>query len=281
VISLKIKTYKEGDEAELVDLFNERFKHFIGHLPKTVNFWRWCYLERPDVSPEGIFIAERANRFVGYAVVGIPKGGMHLARLYDYCFLEGDKAAALGLMRHCISFAMKNKALGIIFIPCKQDEIALELSRRLGFISRPNKYHVLTYPINDFKFYEKIFDVLNSQTEKLPSCRNTLEDLNSNLVIRLKPFKKTHYSYRSFTVQIRSGKFNLRSEETETFDAIVECDTTTFVRLLFGTIRLTKALIMRRIRISPLRKLPLVFKIFSRLSVPYPVYIPYGDWLAH
>jgi len=280
VTSLKIRTYREGDEAELTNLFNEYFKHFI-HTSKTVDFWRWCYLKRPDVSPEGIFIAERANRIIGYAVVGIPKGGMHLARLYDYCFLEGDKATALELIGHCISFARKNKALGIIFVPCKQDEIALELCRKFGFISRPNKYYVLAHLINDFKFYEKIFDVLNSQTEKLPSCRKILEDLNSNLVIRLRPFQKTLNSYRSFTIQIQSGKFNLTSGETETFDAIVECDTTTFVKLLFGTIRLTKALIMRRIRISPLWKLPLVFKIFSRLPVPYPVYIPYGEWLTH
>ena len=278
---MNIRTYREGDEVELADLFNERFKHFIGHALKTVDFWRWCYLKRPDISPEGIFIAERANRMVGYAVVGIPRGGMHLARLYDYCFLEGEKAAALDLMRHCISFARKNKALGIIFVPCRKDEIALELCRRLGFISRPNKYHVLAHPINDFKFYEKIFGVLNSQTEKLSSCGKTLEGLNSILVIHLKPFQKTPGSYRSFTIQIQNGKFNLRSEETEAPDAIVECDTTTFIRLLFGTVGLTKALIMRRIRISPFWKFPLVFKIFSRLPAPYPVYIPYGEWLTH
>lgn len=280
VVYLKIRTYEEGDDAKLVDFFNEHFKDFI-YIPKTVDSWRWGYLKRPDVSPEGIFVAEKANKIVGYAVVGIPKGGMHLARLYEYCLLEGDKAIALGLMKHCISFARKNKALGIIFVPCKQDEIFLDLYQKLGFISRPNQYYVLTYPIDDFKFYEKIFDTLNDRIEKLPSYRKTLDDSDSNFLIHLKPSHETFGSHISFTIKLQSGKFNLKPEETGTFDAIMECDTTTFVRLLIGTINLTKALITRRIRVSPLWKFSLVFKIFSRLPPPSPIYIPYGEWLTH
>ena len=277
---MKIRTYEEGDEAQIIEFYNEQYKHFI-HVPKTVDSWRWSYLERPDVSTEGIFVAESANKIVGYAVVGIPKGGMHLARLYEYCHLQDDKAAASGLMNRCIRFARKNKALGMIFVPCKQDEVAPELSQKLGFISRPNKYYVLTYPIDDFKFYKKIFDAFNDRIEKLPSHKKTLGETNSNLLMRLKPSNEAVSYSTSFIVQTQNGKFILKPEETGTFDAIIECDTTTFVKLLFGNIKLTNAFVTGRMKISPFWRFPLVSKIFSQLPPPSPVFVPYGEWLTH
>jgi putative sterol carrier protein len=280
VVCLTIRAYREGDETKVVDFFNEHFKNFI-HLPKTVDSWRWSYLKRPEVSTEGIFVVERANKIVGYAVVGIPRGGMHLARLYEYCYPEGDKAVATGLMKRCISYARRNKALGMIFVPNKLDESFLDLYQKMGFISRPNKYHVLTYPINDFQYYEKIFDALNDRIEKLPSCKKALEGSNSNFSVHLKPSHEAFDSRTSFAVQIQNGKFNVKPEETGTFDATIECDTTTFIKLIVGTVDLTRAFVTRKIKVSPVWKFSLVLGIFSKLPPPSPIYIPYGEWLTH
>ena len=51
-----IRNFVEGDEERIVKLFNEAYGNFSGYVPRTVEYWRWCCLKRPDVRKDGIFL---------------------------------------------------------------------------------------------------------------------------------------------------------------------------------------------------------------------------------
>ena len=65
-----IRTYLPGDETALVLLFNNQNATLAGFVPRTVEYWRWCCLKRPDVDEEGIIIAKKGDKIVGYCVIG-------------------------------------------------------------------------------------------------------------------------------------------------------------------------------------------------------------------
>ena len=69
-MSYSIRTFRGGDESTLAALSNEVHKQYIGFVPRTAQYWKWSYLRRPDVNPEGIFIIERSEgEVIGYGVV--------------------------------------------------------------------------------------------------------------------------------------------------------------------------------------------------------------------
>jgi len=75
VLAERMRTYREGDEAALVELWNRAFAGYGGYVPRTVLHWRWCILERPGLSPEDILVATQGDKAIGYGVLG-PKGNV-------------------------------------------------------------------------------------------------------------------------------------------------------------------------------------------------------------
>ncbi|TET62287.1 hypothetical protein E3J49_08460, partial [Candidatus Bathyarchaeota archaeon] len=67
----KIRSFEDGDENEIVQLFDRIYSDYGGFTLKTPEYWRWCCLKRPDVEKEGVFVVEDGDEnVVGYAVVG-------------------------------------------------------------------------------------------------------------------------------------------------------------------------------------------------------------------
>jgi hypothetical protein len=67
-----VRRFRDGDEEEVSRLFNEVYQVYGGFVPRTVEYWRWCCLKRPDVRPDGIFLVcdGENGKVCGYAVVG-------------------------------------------------------------------------------------------------------------------------------------------------------------------------------------------------------------------
>lgn len=64
----ELRNFVEGDEEKIVKLFNDAYARFSGYVPRTVEYWRWCCLKRPDVRKDGIFLVfdKGAGNFEGY-----------------------------------------------------------------------------------------------------------------------------------------------------------------------------------------------------------------------
>ena len=73
---LTLRTFTAGDEPALVDLWNRAHAALGGHVPRTVDYWRWCILERPGVGPEDILILAGSHGPLAYGALA--PGGMVL-----------------------------------------------------------------------------------------------------------------------------------------------------------------------------------------------------------
>ncbi|MGZ5385525.1 MAG: GNAT family N-acetyltransferase [Acidimicrobiia bacterium] len=67
-------TARRADDTDLpvlVDLFNSAFAGYAGFAERSVEDFRWRYLDRPDVGTEGVIVVEDSlPRAIGYVVVG-------------------------------------------------------------------------------------------------------------------------------------------------------------------------------------------------------------------
>lgn len=66
----QIRHYRPGDEEHLVALWNLAYARYGGYVPRTVEYWQWCLLERPGVTTQDIFILEHAADVLAYGVLG-------------------------------------------------------------------------------------------------------------------------------------------------------------------------------------------------------------------
>lgn len=120
-----LASYTPGDEAELVALWNGAHAIYGGHVPRTVESWRWCILERPGVASEDVVILRRTGAVQAYGVLG-PGGAV----------LELALAPALeGAAREAVAGAL----VAALERRCRErgdEEIAIELPRNDGPLDR-------------------------------------------------------------------------------------------------------------------------------------------------
>ena len=271
---LKTRVFKRGDEYRLAELFNEYFKDYIGYVPRTEKYWRWCFLEAPGVFPEGIFVAEKEDDIVGYAIVALTfseKTENVSAAVIDLCAISND--AHEKLLECCLNYAKENNASALSFTSAKKDESVIEIYENLGFEkikSSASAEEYIVVSVYDIPFYKVLFDSINTAALKSPTFKKRLSYFKCNLAIHLHcPYQIPSYC-QPFTIQVKKGKIDILQNEREPRkppDAVVKCDTSTFVSLLFGTAKPIKAIFTGKLRIYPLWKYILVFRFFSQL--PY------------
>ena len=68
-----IRHYRSGDEAALVALWNAAYASYAGYIPRSLQYWRWCILDRPGMSPHDVLILQDEHNqggILGYGVLG-------------------------------------------------------------------------------------------------------------------------------------------------------------------------------------------------------------------
>jgi GNAT superfamily N-acetyltransferase len=113
---MKLRTYVNGDEARLADLFN---RCFAGGIIRTETSWKWRFIDNPNFDPEAVIIAEDGGRIKGY-IAGVPRR-QHLFKGKkikivtgdDFCVSPDARGAGLAarLLRGLMTFAEKEDAL--------------------------------------------------------------------------------------------------------------------------------------------------------------------------
>lgn len=84
-MEIKYRTFQEGDESGVVNIFNSAFCKTRFCQPMTKEFWQWKYKTRPPrFIPEGIMLAEKKGIIVGSVIVTF-----HKMRFGEYEFLLG------------------------------------------------------------------------------------------------------------------------------------------------------------------------------------------------
>jgi hypothetical protein len=96
--SCTVRSFRGGDEELVVGLFNKVYAGYGGYVPRTVEYWRWCCLRRPDVDERGVFLAFDGERLCGYVVAGSS------GNIWEYCVANGQEMAARMLLSEALKY---------------------------------------------------------------------------------------------------------------------------------------------------------------------------------
>jgi hypothetical protein len=256
-----VRAYQRRDEIELVGLFNEAYRAYAGFVPRTVEYWRWSCLDRPDVENEGIAIVVHGGKIVAYAVVG------RSGNIWELCFdraHDGEVLVSLILEKAVEYLTLVGSDAVTLNLPC-QDYVAREACEKLGFSELSPDPEIVFVSVLDFERFVRLLSSANK--EKLMS-------FEEDFLIKFRDARS--WMNPVLSVRVQNGRIEIGSEDKHC-NVIIETDTSTLTSMLFGTDKPLWALLRFKLRIHPLRRLWRVFRLFSLLHVNDPWFVPRAD----
>lgn len=256
-----VRTYREGDETELVQLFNRVYEDFAGYVPRTLEYWRWCCLSRPDVETEGIVIVNDGRKIIGYGVVG--KTGNIWELCYDSAY-DGEKIVSM-ILEWAVNYVESAGGDSIVLNAPAKDHLLRDVCLRSGFAEThpPSMFlSVLDFP----KFIREILDWK----------REKLRGYDEELLIKVR--NSSSWYGGNITVKIRNGDVSVEEGVNDEPGVVVEADVPTIVSCILGTRGLLKAFFGLKLRVRPFWKFLKILKLFSLLRIKDPWFSPGADF---
>gem|GEM_PF-1376612 len=246
-----VRTYRDGDEEEILRLFEKCYGKYVGYVLRTPEYWRWCCLERPDVDARSVFLAvNRSNeRIVGYSAVG--KSG-NIWELSVNQQGDSEEIAEL-LLNEASDWLVHMEASEInLHVPI-HDEGIRAACRKLGFgeCRAPGVFvSVLDFPrlIREMAMRQK--DALKSMDGIVEFC---LKDAPTWMSSR-------------FGLRVDGGHVEI-VEEVQKPTISVETDTVTLAEMLLQKKSLLSVLIRGKVRVRPFWRFWSFLKLFSVFNV--------------
>jgi len=257
-----IRTYIQGDENDLILLFNKAYDHFAGLVPRTLEYWKWCILSRPNLSEEGIAVVVNADKIVGYAAVD--KSGNILELCYDPD--HGRKKIVSMLLTWCIDYVRFQGGNSVSLNAPVQDGIIRQACKESEFTEEP--FPTLFLKVQD----------LPQLLKKIVGQENRLKrDFQETVVFSLRKVPSSCPNH--VVLQIQNGTAIVLMDDEAKPTIKIEVDLSTISECVFGSRRrLYKAILDGRLKVRPLRKVIKAMKILSLLQLRNPWYIPGADF---
>jgi len=261
-----LRTYRQGDEIDLIFLFNKVYERFAGFVPRTLDYWRWCIQSRPNLGEEGIAVVTNANKIVGYAAV--EKAGNILEFCYDPNY-EGKTIVSM-LLRWCIDYVRSQGGNSISLNAPTQDELVRQVCQELEFTEDSFERAVGT-------LFLRVLDLPKLLRKVVVEKKKVKEGFDETILINLRKVPPWYNDY--VAIRIQDGKMAVLTEKIRTPTIKIDADISTISLCIFGsTQRLYGAIMKRRLKVRPFWKIPRAVKIFSLLQLKNPLYIPRADY---
>jgi len=256
-----IRTYRQGDETELTALFNDVYRDYAGFVPRTVEYWKWSILLRPDLSREGIAVVVNADQVVGYATV--EKSGNVLEFCYDP---NHDGKTVVSMLLHwCIDYVKSQGGSSVSLNVPAQDDLLRQVCRESGFTEKP--YHSLFLRVFDFpQLLRRIVD----QKGELK------EHFDETILIILR--KGPSWCSNHVVIRVQGGKMSVSTEKIGRPTIRIDSDISTFSSCIFGSTGIFRAIVKGQLKVNPFWKIPRAVKLFSSLQLKDPWYVPGADY---
>ena len=245
------RTYLEGDEVAIVNLFEKAYKNYGGYTLKTPEYWRWCCLARPDVEKESIFLVSNQNskKLVGYAVIG--KSGTVWELAYDPQS-DGKEIVAV-LLEQATEYLANVGASSVNFTAPQNDPIMKLVCKKLGFTAGlPPKMFLSVLNL------ENLFSILASNTSK------ELKAFNESILIIV--MAAPQWVSNSVLLKLTSEGATVENGGQEPTIQL-QVDYFTLVSLLFGNISPINAFFHSKLKVKPFRKIFTAVKILAYLQI--------------
>jgi hypothetical protein len=257
-----LRTYQQGDEKDLILLFNRFYEPFAGFVPRTLKYWTWCILSRPGLSEEGIVVALEAERVVGYAAVE------NSGNVLEFCYDPScsGKTIVLKLLAWCLHYTQDQGASAMTFNAPVQDKLIRQVCKELGFTEEP-------FP----SLFLRVID-LPHILSAISKQKNVEKGLKEAILINLRKFPP--WCVKQVAILVQDGEVIVSTEKLEHPTIEIEADISTISSCVFGSKRtLYKTALEGRLRIRPLRKILRALKILSVFQLKNPPwFVPGADY---
>lgn len=246
-----VRSFEDGDEAGIVRVSNVAYSNYGGYTPKSPEYWRWCCLERPDVTKEGVIVAlDKMNKTtVGYVVAG--KSG----NLWEMCYdpNENGKEIVAQLLEKAISYLENQGAASITFNALKDDKVVKDFCEKNGFSVSPTPQMFLSA----LNIQSLVTSLANYKAAELVR-------FDEELLIKIS--KAPFWIDDTVTMKINANGIsisNLKGKPT----IEVKVDYLTLSSMLFGKTSPTRRFARSQLKVAPLSKLSTALKILSELRI--------------
>jgi|Deesub1362B_J571_1020462.scaffolds.fasta_scaffold06110_3 putative sterol carrier protein len=256
-----IRNFVEGDEEKIIELFNETFKRFTGYVPRTVEYWRWCYLRRPDVRKDGIFLifSKETGDLEGYAAVGLS------GNIWELCAKPNCEDVALILLEKAVNYLEKMGVSAVNVNVPEGDKTLNKACRKMGF-ARVD-VHKLFLGVLSFR---KLISMLASDK------KNLSKNFKEKICLKIKdaPF----WIEKAISVSIDGERIEVTEGLTDSPTILVKTDVKTLLAILIGVLSLWRALLSLKVRVKPFWKIPVLNRFLSSLRMNPSWFWPLGDF---
>ena len=256
-----LRSFVEGDKAELAALFNLAHNQYVGFVPRTADYWQWCCRERPDVEQDGIFIAEekRSGRLVGYAVLG--KSG----NLWELCVHPNSdrKQVLSALFDKTAEYAREANIEQVMLNVPEDDALMQKMCAKLDFSELPADQ--MFVGITDF---EALVEVLaKASVSKLGGFKETVTFELVNARSWVNPV---------FSVKIDNSVEVL--EEAVSDGLRIKVDSDVLAAMLLGIMKPSRAFLKGKMKVHPLSKTLKALRFLEVIHVKGQWFFPLADF---
>ena len=256
--SYSVRTFRTGDEEGIVELFNHVYRMYGGFVPRTVDYWRWCCLARPDVKEDGVFLVFSGDRLCGYLVAGSS------GNVWEFCVEEGNKEVAGVLLDEALKYFEKVGASSVnINVP--RDAGIVENLREAGFGEVPA---------------ERMFVSALNPAALVRALVSPLQEAFAGKDYEL-GFKLQEVPYgvdTVFSVKANDGKVEVSVGLSSATSVVVELGFMDLLSVLFEGASPRKLFLARRMRVRPFWKFSLVLGFLSEVRLKGSWYFPLSDY---
>lgn len=255
-----LRTFREGDEIELIELFNRVHNNFAGFVPRTRRFWLWCCLDRPDVDRESVAIVNDGEEIVGYAVVG--RSGDVWELCYDPRY-DAETVASM-LLEWAVEFVEEAGGDRVRVNGLLEDDVLRKVCEELGFCEAK--------PVPQFV---SVLDLPNFLAQLLERRGKVLDLEDGVFAFRL----RDHPSWCSdqIVICVKGGEVRVYDESVDDPEIVVDINWSTLLSCILGTKSVWRAVLNSEIRVHPFWKFRKFRKMFSCLHVGRPWFWPLAD----
>jgi len=264
--SLTIRNYHSGDEQALVAMWNLAYACYGGYVSRSPEYWRWCILERPGVSPQDLIILQCEGDILGYGVLG-PKGAvLELTLDLKLSSRKREKMATRLIMALEERSRIRGDEIMHFKLPYTDEPVCRAL-KHAGY--REERGESFTVAIVDvFSLLAKILCHRESRIPKGWSPTFLLEISSGNYRFPV---------YQRLRINIESRMVEKVDRMGVTADYTVDTDLSTLTDIIFRRTTFDQALTTGGIIVHPTSGLWEVRTLVSLLTLESPWYTPHSD----
>lgn len=254
-----VRAFREGDEAGIVGLFNEVYGGYGGFVPRTVEYWRWCCLQRPDVRVDGVFVASDGGRLCGYAVVGVS------GSVWEFCVADGDGKVAEVLLGEVVRY-LEGLGASSVNVNVPRDACVVESLRKAGFGEVPAE-----------RMFVSTLNVAGLISALAVPQRVKLEGGFEGVFgfrLRDAPFGVGS----EFSVKIRGGDVEVVESFSAEASVVVELGFMDLLSVLFNGASAGHLFLSGKVRVKPFWKFGTVLRFLSAVRLKGSWYFPLADF---